>query len=150
MLGGVGDHPFDFDAAEAPPLSIFLRCNIGKAVGYTRRRNGRVATPLVPQTSTSIMQQSCGQGRTIMRPFLVACLAFVVIGAGGYFALNAVQKPSGEAFTTEGTRIDPDWSWRSVLTTLPPQSCEPRKPWQWFFVDLRDPRGESSLCSVSQ
>ena len=85
-----------------------------------------------------------------MRAFLVACLAFVVIGAGGYFALNAVQKPTGSVYTTDAARIDPSWNWRSASTTPPAQPCEPRKPWQWFFVDFRDPNGESSLCSDSQ
>lgn len=85
-----------------------------------------------------------------MRAFLVACLTFIVIGAGGYFALNALQEPSGTAYTTDAARINSTWSWRTATTTSPPQQCEPRKIWQWFFVDFRDPKGESGLCSDSQ
>ncbi len=85
-----------------------------------------------------------------MRAFLVACLAFVVIGAGGYFALNAVQKPTGAAYTTDSARIDASWSWRKASTTAAAQSCEPRQLWQWFFVDFRDPHGEPGLCWDSQ
>jgi hypothetical protein len=85
-----------------------------------------------------------------MRAFFVACVAFVVIGAGGYFALNAVQKPTGIAYTTDAARIDPSWSWRITSTTPAAKPCEPRQPWQWFFVDFRDPHGEPSVCSVSQ
>ena len=40
-----------------------------------------------------------------MRAFLVACLAVIVIGAGGYFFLNAMQEPTGVAYTTDGARI---------------------------------------------
>jgi hypothetical protein len=85
-----------------------------------------------------------------MRAFLVACVAIVVIGAGGYFSLNAVQQPSGIAYATDGARIDPSWSWRVTTTTPAATPCEPRKVWQWFFVDFRDPNGESALCSISQ
>ncbi len=85
-----------------------------------------------------------------MRAFLVACLAFVAIGAGGYFTLNAVQKSTGSAYTTEGARIDPSWSWRVASTTPAATPCEPRQAWEWFFVDIRNPSGESSLCSDSQ
>ncbi len=85
-----------------------------------------------------------------MRAFLVACLAVVVIGAGGYFSLNAVQKSTGAAYSTDGASIDPSWSWRATSTTAAATPCEPRQPWQWFFVDFRDPNGEPSLCSDSQ
>ena len=85
-----------------------------------------------------------------MRAFLVACVAIVAIGAGGYFSLNAVQQPSGVAFATGGARIDPSWSWRNTSTTSTAKPCEPRKVWQWFFVDFRDPNGEPDLCSISQ
>ena len=42
-----------------------------------------------------------------MRAFLAACLAIVIIGAGGYFSVNAMQQPAGVAFSTTGVRIDP-------------------------------------------
>lgn len=82
-----------------------------------------------------------------MGAFVAACLAFIVLGAGGYFVLNNVQEPSGTAFSTGAARINPNWSWRVSATD---QNCEPRKSWQWFFVDFRDPHGESSICSDSQ
>jgi|HubBroStandDraft_4_1064222.scaffolds.fasta_scaffold289543_1 hypothetical protein len=88
-----------------------------------------------------------------MRAFLVACLAFVVIGAGGYFALGNLQEPSGLAYSTDGARINPSWSWRETSTkspASPADQCEPRKSWQWFFVDFRHPHGEPSICSDSQ
>jgi len=81
-----------------------------------------------------------------MRAFLVACLTFVIIGAGGYFVLAALQEPSGVAYTTGGARISPDWSWRSVGN----RECDARKSWQWVFVDFGKPAGESAICSISQ
>jgi len=86
-----------------------------------------------------------------MRAYLLACLAIVVVGAGGYFLLNAVQQPSGTAFATDGARISPNWAWRAPSTATPPTAaCDPRKSWQWFFVDLGSPEGESATCSISQ
>jgi hypothetical protein len=85
-----------------------------------------------------------------MRAFFLACLAVVVIGTAGYFSLNALQQPTGAAYTTDSARTDPSWSWRSVSTATTAVPCEPRKLWQWFFVDIRRPDGESKLCSDSQ
>jgi hypothetical protein len=84
-----------------------------------------------------------------MRVFLMACLAFVAIGMGGYFALNSLQKPSGFAYTAASARTDPGWSWRHPTTASQPQ-CTARKSWQWFFVDFGDPAGEPAICSDSQ
>ncbi|SRR5579883_2594509 len=103
-----------------------------------------------------------------MRAFLAACLAIVVIGGAGYFGLNVLQKPSGVAYATDGARISPRWSWRSVFrpSKAPPaaktamtipeaeddmaEECDVRTAWQWIFVDFGDPEGEASVCSVSQ
>ena len=103
-----------------------------------------------------------------MRAFLVACLAIIVVGAAGYFAVNTVQKPTGIAYTTDGARISPKWSWRSVFqrpkatpTTktamnIPEpagdmvEECDVRNAWQWIFVDFGSPDGESAVCSISQ
>jgi len=104
-----------------------------------------------------------------MRAFLTACLAIIVIGTGGYFFLDTMQKPSGIAFATDATRINPQWSWRSVfrqsgtgatatqtvMNGLEARSawadeCELRSTWQWVFVDLGTPRGEPAVCSDSQ
>jgi len=85
-----------------------------------------------------------------MRAFLMACLATIVLGAISYFALNARQEPTGEAYTTNSARTDPSWNWRYASTTSPETPCEPRKSWQWFFVDFRRPSGEPRICSELQ
>ena len=103
-----------------------------------------------------------------MRAFLLACLAVVVIGAGGYFTLASLQQPSGIAFSTDAARINPQWTWRSIfgkpapsqpaagVTPVPPapselvEACDPRTATQWIFLDLGTPRGESGLCYISQ
>ena len=40
-----------------------------------------------------------------MRSFLLACVAAVVIATVAGFALNTVQKPSDEAYSTTGVRL---------------------------------------------
>jgi len=91
-----------------------------------------------------------------MRAFLLACLAIVVVGAGGYFFLGALQEPTGVAYTTDGARINVDWPWRPVLNprnaneSAVSELCDKRKTWQWIFVDLGRPDGESTVCSDSQ
>ncbi len=104
-----------------------------------------------------------------MRAFLAACLAIVVIGAGGYFALSVLQRPTGVAYTTDGARISPRWSWRAVfretktsgpavktgMTTAEEPGelaigCDMRTAWQWIFVDFGRLEGEPAACSVSQ
>jgi hypothetical protein len=90
-----------------------------------------------------------------MRSFLAACLAIVIIGAGGYFSLGAMQQPAGVAFSTTGVRINPALSWRAVLSEKvagdpTADQCTPRTASQWIFVDLRDPNGEPAICSISQ
>ncbi len=85
-----------------------------------------------------------------MRAFLMACLLTLIVGTCMYFGLNALQQPSGIAFATSSTRIDPSWSWRTVLVPPSAQQCQPRRPWQWFFVDMRSPDGKSPVCSDSQ
>jgi len=81
-----------------------------------------------------------------MGAFVAACLAFIVLGAGGYFGLSAMQQPTGAAFTSSGAQIDPSWSWRAQGN----ETCEPRPSWQLFFVDFGTPKGEAKSCSVSQ
>jgi hypothetical protein len=51
-----------------------------------------------------------------MRVFLAACLAVLVLALGAFYTLNAVQKPAGAAYTTEGARINPKWSLRQVFS----------------------------------
>ena len=86
----------------------------------------------------------------IMRAFLVACVAFVLMGAGSYFSVNALQELSGVAYTQQTARIDPSWSWRLATTSSPAQTCKPRTVSQWFFVDFRDPAGELAICKDLQ
>ena len=81
-----------------------------------------------------------------MRAFLLACVAIIVLGAGGYFLLDSMQQPTGFAYTTDGTRIAMNWSWREPSNG----ACDTRKSWQWIFVDLGTPDGESAACSISQ
>ena len=102
-----------------------------------------------------------------MRAFLVACLAIIIFGAGGYYLLNSAQKPTGAAYTTDGARINPKWAWRPVLRSVngaetktamntpgaPSEladECDMRTTWQWVFVDFGTPDGEPKLCSISQ
>jgi len=86
-----------------------------------------------------------------MRAFWLACLAIVVIGTGGYFFVNAMQQPTGLAYTTDGARIATNWSWREPTTkATQADGCDARKSWQWIFVDFGSPDGESAICSVSQ
>jgi hypothetical protein len=95
-------------------------------------------------------------GELIVRAFLAACLAIIVLGAGAYFGLNTIQKPSGIAYATDGVRIDPQWSWRSAApqagagTQGASEGCGVRTAWQWIFVDFGIPHGESRVCSASQ
>jgi hypothetical protein len=81
-----------------------------------------------------------------MGAFVAACVAFIVLGAGGYLVLGGAQKSAGVAYSTQSTRIDPSWSWRAQGN----EACEPRSSWQWFFVDFGTPKGEAKVCSVSQ
>src|SRR5436190_22498034 len=50
-----------------------------------------------------------------MRVFLIALLATVVIAVGSIFALNTAQRTTATAYTTEGARINPAWSWRRMV-----------------------------------
>jgi hypothetical protein len=105
-----------------------------------------------------------------MRAFLAACVAAIVLAACGVLALGAVQKSSGAAFSTEGARIDPSWSWRQMfrrsagnapapraqsgqdsaaMAHLGPQGCEETSAYQWIFVDFGE-SSESDACVASQ
>jgi hypothetical protein len=104
-----------------------------------------------------------------MRAFLAACLAIVVIAAGSYFALSTLQQPTGAAYTTDGARISPQWSWRGIFREAKANSpavkarmigpeapseladeCDMRTAWQWIFVDFGNPQWEAATCSASQ
>ena len=85
-----------------------------------------------------------------MRAFLLACAAYILVGAGAYFSLNMLQESSGDAYTGETVRIDPGANWRLATTTSPAQTCKPRTASQWFFVDFGNPAGEPRACSDLQ
>jgi hypothetical protein len=85
-----------------------------------------------------------------MRAFLVACVAFILLGAGTYFSLDALQQSSGAAYTRQTAHIDPSWSWRLATATSPAQTCKARTSSQWFFVDFGDLAGEPSVCKDTQ
>jgi hypothetical protein len=104
-----------------------------------------------------------------MRAFLLACFAIIAVGAGGYFFLDSMQESTGVAFTTDGARINPKWTWRAVFSSADaggpavkstmniPQApreltedCSARTASQWIFVDLGTPDKESELCKDSQ
>ncbi len=57
-----------------------------------------------------------------MRAFLIACAVMIVLAAGGVLALQVSQKPTGLAFSSEGVRINPTWSYRKVIRRKPPSS----------------------------
>jgi hypothetical protein len=88
-----------------------------------------------------------------MRAFLAACLAIVILAVGGYFAANAMQRLSGVAYTTEGARINPSWSWRRLFSSAKTpagqagmtvagtaagmaEECDVGTTWRWILVDF--------------
>jgi cytoskeletal protein CcmA (bactofilin family) len=64
--------------------------------------------------------------RTGTRAFLAACIAIVVIAVLSHFAISALQRPTGLAYTADNVRIDPSWVERSTQLgwTEPPPSPE--------------------------
>jgi len=56
-----------------------------------------------------------------MRSFLIACAAMIVLAVGGVLALGPAQRPTGIAFSTDGVRINPSWSYRKVVRRKPPR-----------------------------
>jgi hypothetical protein len=93
----------------------------------------------------------------MMRAFLTACLAVIILGASGYLFLGAIQDPAGFAFLSEAARITPNWAWRSVgystvpaINTAAENVCVTPKAWQWIFVDFGGLYGQPAICSISQ
>ena len=105
-----------------------------------------------------------------MRAFLIACAAVIIIAACGVLALGAFQKSAGLAFSTDGARINPSWSWREVFRTselsptgpqapsgqdkgamphLGPQSCKETSAYEFLFIDFGEAH-ENDACMVSQ
>ena len=50
-----------------------------------------------------------------MRVFLAAVLSAVILAFIALLALNTTQRTAAAAYTTEGARINPTWSWRRVI-----------------------------------
>src|SRR5262249_4475356 len=104
-----------------------------------------------------------------MRAFLAACAAAIILAIVGVFLLGAVQRPAGAAFSTEGVRINPSWSWRQMfrktvsnapgssapsgqteaaMAHVGPEGCEETNAYRWIFLDLGE--NESEACAASQ
>jgi hypothetical protein len=59
------------------------------------------------------MEEATKLQRTSMHAFLAACIAIIGLSGISYFALSALQQPTG-AYTAENVRIDPVWMERST------------------------------------
>jgi hypothetical protein len=98
-----------------------------------------------------------------MRVFLIACLATVILAVGGFFAMAAVQKPSGVAYVTEGARVSPSWSWRQMIRRTRPvpqnastgmpqggealaDECGVASSWSFIMVDFSDSPTADPTC----
>ena len=46
-----------------------------------------------------------GRGHNPMKAFVIACVAAVIIAAIGGIALNSVQEPADQAFSTSAVRL---------------------------------------------
>jgi hypothetical protein len=97
-----------------------------------------------------------------MRVFLISCVAIIVLAVGGYVGLNAVQKLSGLAYTTEGARIKQNWTYRRIAARAAPtghaaiapgtatdasEDCDVSTTWRWILIDFSDSRNEAPSCS---
>jgi hypothetical protein len=104
-----------------------------------------------------------------MRAFLASCAVAIVLAIAGVFLLGTAQRSAGTAFSTEGVRIDPTWSWRQMfrptassapgsrapsgqtegaMAHVGPESCEETNAYWWIFVDFGE--NESDACAASQ
>ena len=95
--------------------------------------------------------------------------AAIILAIVGVFLLGAVQRPAGAAYSTEGVRINPSWSWRQMFRStvssapgsrapsgqtdaatahLGAEGCEETNAYRWIFVDFGE--NVSEACAVSQ
>jgi hypothetical protein len=106
-----------------------------------------------------------------MRAFLMAFAAVLVIAAGGLITLGAVQKSSGAAYSTEGTRVSQS-NFRRVMQAsmesvglkkqitntgglnLPGSSeyegedtCKEVSAWQTIFIDFGNKSEDEAACN---
>jgi hypothetical protein len=88
-----------------------------------------------------------------MRSFLIACAAMIALAVGGALVLGVAQMPTGVAFSTDGARINPTWSYRKGRSAQPPPSgseIEVECETSWYlFVDLGI-AVEDDPCAESQ
>jgi hypothetical protein len=104
-----------------------------------------------------------------MRAFLASCAVAIILAIAGVFLLGRVQRSAGTAFSTEGARINPAWSWRQMfgktvsspsgshapsgptetaMAHVGPEGCEETNAYRWIFVDFGE--NESEVCAASQ
>ena len=53
----------------------------------------------------AIYKEASKRGANGMKAFIIACVAAIIIAAIGGFALNTVQKPADQAFSTSAVRL---------------------------------------------
>jgi hypothetical protein len=100
-----------------------------------------------------------------MRAFLIAYLAVIFLGMGGLITLNSFQRSAAAAYSTDGARINPKWSWRNLLRrpvpsvsqsmnvaslqgTMAEQSeCAQATALAWLFVDFGNSPNEAPGCN---
>jgi hypothetical protein len=101
-----------------------------------------------------------------MRVFLLALLATFVFSVGAIVALSAAQRTAATAYTTDGARTNPGYSWRRLVkkdqvkagaraatgVRVDPASmqqdevaeaCETSGALKWLFVDFSDAADEA-------
>jgi hypothetical protein len=113
-----------------------------------------------------------------MRVFLAAVLTAFILAFVALLALNTTQRTAAAAYTTEGARINPAWSWRAVLRrstnqaavgqrmspgsgvnpaqiqldpdASPDYTCQQTSALQWLFVDFTETAtgDEGSECKA--
>jgi hypothetical protein len=100
-----------------------------------------------------------------MRAFLIACLAVVLLAGSGLVTLNMFQRTSAAAYSTDGARINPKWSWRNLLRRSAPavsesmnvaalqggpmseqDECATETALAWLFVDFGDSPNDAPAC----
>ena len=52
-----------------------------------------------------VIKYGSGRGTKIMKAFIIACAAAIIIAIIGVFVLNSVQEPVSQAFATQYVRV---------------------------------------------
>jgi len=112
-----------------------------------------------------------------MRVFLIALFVTVILAFGSIFALNTAQRTSATAYTTDGVRTNPAWTWRRIIRTsadlgkagqaansgtrvdpasmrqeqdeAPGAVCEQFGALKWLFVDFGDSNDSGDLAGCN-